>query len=164
MKSLLKDKTVLRALIFTELMILVTSIHHVYRLGLEPLIPAVALFTVPLLLMWWHSRGRDRLSSWVYAGYVGIVFFYFGIVDGFLDHVAKAVGLNNMTFLPGSDADVIETVYHLWSPEAGSIFYEATGIMTFVWGLAAMFFVFRFVRRTAIQSPATRNGVTEARA
>jgi hypothetical protein len=162
MKSALKDRTVLRALISTEIMILVTSIHHVYRLGLELLIPAIALLLIPIVLTWWYSRGPSRLPSLVFAAYAAGVFFYFGIVDGFLDHVLKAVGLDNTTFLPGSDAEVIETVFHLWSPEAGHLFYEATGILTFVFGLVAMFFTYSLVRRALIGRPATAIAVTEA--
>lgn len=154
MKSALKNRTVVLALISAEMMILTTSIHHVYRLGLELLIPAIALLSIPILLTLWYSRRAGRLPSIVFGIYAGAVFFYFGIVDGFLDHVVKAIGLENMTFLPGSDAEVIKTVFQLWSPEAGHVFYEATGILTFVFGLVAMFFAYMFVRVSLAKLPA----------
>ncbi len=86
----------------------------------------------------------------------------FGFVDGFLDHVIKALGLQNTTFLPGSDADVIKTVYHLWSPEAGHLFYESTGILTFVVGLGAIYFSYRFLRTTGTNSSPAKRVSSEA--
>ena len=51
------------------------------------------------------------------------------MLDGILDHVLKALGADNVTVLPGSDAHVVATVYSLWSPEASNLFYEGTGLV-----------------------------------
>jgi hypothetical protein len=156
MESLLKDQTAARALMWTEAMTVVTVVHHVYRLGMEVLIPSVILLALPVLLMWWYSHSASPVARWVYTVSAGLIFLYFGIIDGFLDHVLKAIGLQNTTFLPGSDADVIETVYHLWSPEAGHLFYESTGILTFAIGLGAIYFSYRFLRTAGTKSSAAR--------
>lgn len=133
-------------------MIAVTVVHHFYRLGMEVLIPSAVLLVLPALLMWWYRRRPSHAARWAYAVNAVLVFLYFGIIDGFLDHVLKALGLQNTTFLPGSDADVVETVYHLWSPEAGHLFYESTGILTFLVGLGAVYFSYRFLRTAGTKS------------
>jgi hypothetical protein len=162
MKSIWKDQSATRALIWTEAMTAATIVHHVYRLGMELLIPSVILLALPVLLMWWYSRSPSPVARWVYTVSASLIFFYFGIIDGFLDHVLKAIGLQNTTFLPGSDADVIATVYHLWSPEAGHLFYESTGILTFAIGLGAIYFSYRFLRTAGTKPPAARRDSAEA--
>jgi hypothetical protein len=156
MKSLFINQPATRALLWTEAMTAVTVVHHVYRLGMELLIPSVILLALPVLLMWWYSRSASPVARWVYTVSAGLIFFYFGIIDGFLDHVLKAIGLQNTTFLPGSDADVINTVYHLWSPEAGHLFYESTGILTFAVGLGATYFSYKFLRTAGTKPSADR--------
>ena len=80
------------------------------------------------------------------------------MIDGFLDHVLKALGLSHLTFLPGGDAEVVQTIFSLWSPQAGNIFYEGTGILTFVGSVFATLYLFQFIRRL---SHGTVNGATE---
>ncbi|MBT2538908.1 hypothetical protein [Arthrobacter sp. ISL-69] len=162
MKPLLKNPSVIRALMWTEAMIAVTVVHHVYRLGMEVLIASAILLVLPVLLMWWYRRRPSPATRWVYAVNAGLVFVYFGIIDGFLDHVLKALGLQNTTFLPGSDADIVKTVYHLWSPEAGHLFYESTGILTFVVGLGAIYFSYSFLRTTGTNSSPAKRISSEA--
>jgi hypothetical protein len=102
------------------------------------------------------------VARWVYAVNAGLIFLYFGIIDAFMDHVLKAIGLQNTTFLPGSDADVIKTVYHLWSPETGHLFYESTGILTFAVGLGAIYFSYKFLRTARTKPLAARKDSAEA--
>jgi len=78
-----------------------------------------------------------------YSAYSSLMFLWFGFIDGFMDHVVKAVGLQNTTFLPGGDAEVVKTVLSLWSPQAGNIFYEGTGILSSVAGFIAVFYLVR---------------------
>ena len=58
----------------------------------------------------------------------------------------KALGFQNTTFLPGGDAEVVKTVFSLWSPEAGHFFYEWTGILTFIVGVFAMYYGYKFIQ------------------
>lgn len=162
MSSIWKDLPATSALIWTEAMTAATVVHHVYRLGMELLIPSVMLLALPVLLMWWYSRSASPVARWLYTVGAGLIFLYFGIIDGFLDHVLKAIGLQNTTFLPGSDADVIKTVYHLWSPEAGHLFYESTGILTFAVGVGAIYFNYRFLRTAGNKPSATRRNSADA--
>jgi hypothetical protein len=155
-KTLLQDRSLTRAFIWTEVMIAVTVVHHVYRLGMEVVIPSIILLAIPVLLMWWYGRKASTMARWLYTLNTALVFLYFGIIDGFLDHVLKALGLQNTTFLPGSDAEVIETVYHLWSPDAGHLFYESTGILTFIVGLGATFFSYSFLRTAGTKASTAR--------
>jgi hypothetical protein len=125
-----------------------TSVHHFYRLGFEVLLPALVVIALPLVLMWWLRSSGSRVALWSYAVVNGLVFFWFGFIDGFLDHVLKALGLQNTTFLPGSEAEVVQTVFSLWSPQAGHVFYEGTGVLTAVAGFVAVYFCYRLVRHS----------------
>ena len=127
-------------------MTVVTSIHHVYRLGLEVVVPALVLLALPVLLLRWQKRSGSRVALWAYAGLNLLTFSWFAFVDGFLDHVVKALGLENTTFLPGGDEETVPTVFHLWSARAGDLFYEGTGILTFALGILAMGLTAAFVR------------------
>ena len=120
-----------KSLIAVVAMTVVTSIHHVYRLGLEVLVPALVLIALPILLLRWQRRSGTRVALWAYVGLSLSIFIWFAFLDGFLDHVIKALGLQNTTFLPGGDAETVPTVFHLWSTQAGDLFYEGTGILTF---------------------------------
>jgi hypothetical protein len=143
------------SLIAVAAMTVVTSIHHVYRLGLEVLVPALVLIALPVLLLRWQRRSGRRIALWAYAGLNLLTFSWFAFVDGFLDHVIKALGLQNTTFLPGGDAETVPTVFHLWSPQAGDLFYEGTGILTFALGLVAIGLTAAFVR-TSLSSNTDR--------
>jgi hypothetical protein len=134
------------SLVAVVAMTVVTSIHHVYRLGLEVLVPALVLIALPVLLLRWQRRSGTRVALGAYTGLSLSIFSWFAFLDGFLDHVIKALGLQNTTFLPGGDAETVPTVFHLWSTQAGDLFYEGTGILTFALGLVAMGFTAAFVR------------------
>jgi len=123
-----------------------TSVHHVYRLGPGLLIAALVVTVSPLALAAWYRSTRSAAALWSYAAVNLLIFGWFGFVDGFLDHVLKALGLQNTTFLPGGEAEVVRTVYTLWSPAAGNLFYEGTGVLTFAAGVVAMYYCYRLVR------------------
>ncbi|WP_412542962.1 hypothetical protein R8Z50_10910 [Longispora sp. K20-0274] len=123
--------------IATTAMTTATSIHHVFRLGAGLVIPAVLLIGLPIALVALYRRRASRPALYVYLALTGLVVVWFGIIDGFSDHVLKAAGLDNVTMLPGGDAPIVATVYHLWSPAATTWFYESTGILTAVASAAA---------------------------
>lgn len=107
-----------------------TGVHHVFRMGPMLIIPSLIALLLPIaLLMLWRRSGRGALLV-AYAVFAALIVFWFGVLDGFLDHAIKAMGLENLTFLPGSDAPVVATYYALWSQEATTFFYEATGVLT----------------------------------
>src|SRR5215208_286054 len=94
------------SLLSITLTVVITAIHHVYRLGPGPLVPvAIALVLLFAAIRWFDATG----NKWALAGYgtlSGLIFLWFGVIDGFLDHVLKAVGLGNLTFLPGSEEEI----------------------------------------------------------
>jgi hypothetical protein len=143
----LRGNTLAKLSLFSiTLTVVITAIHHVYRLGPGPLVPvAIALVLLFAAMRWFDATG----SKWALAGYGTLnvlIFLWFGVIDGFLDHVLKALGLGNLTILPGGEEEVVPTAYSLWSPEASYVFYEGTGILTFVVGLFAMYYGFRFIK------------------
>lgn len=147
--------------------VLMTTVHHVFRMGTEVLPAALVLLVAPPALLWWFRARRHRAAAWLYAGTAAFVVVWFGVVDGGADHVVKLLGLPNLTLLPGSDAEVVATVYSLWSPGASDAFYEWTGIATFLLSIPTTWFTYRFVQavqrdRGARTAQDDRSGTTVA--
>ncbi len=126
-----------------------TGIHHIFRLGPALLVPT--LIGIALAVGLWTLYGKTRRLGFLvgYGVFAALVVFWFGFLDGFLDHVAKAAGLENVTFLPGSEAEVVATAMQLWSQEASTAFYEGTGILSAILALltavATVAFIYREV-------------------
>jgi hypothetical protein len=131
----------------------VASIHHVYRLGPGVLIPAAIITVLPYLLLRRYRSSGSGVALWSYAGLAALIFLWFGIVDGFLDHVLKALGFQHTTLLPGGNATVVHTALSLWSPEAGNLFYEGTGILEFLLSAVAVYFCYRVLRQSRPERP-----------
>jgi hypothetical protein len=96
--------------------------------------------------MRWYASTKNTAIMKTYSLYSALMFTWFGFIDGFMDHVFKAVGLQNTTFLPGGEAEVVKTALSLWSPAAGNVFYEGTGILTFITGVVAMVYLIRMIQ------------------
>ncbi len=146
------------SLISITLTALITTIHHVFRDGLGLLVPGGILILLPYVLMRWITRTGNKWAVWIYGLYNVLIIVQFGVIDGFLDHVLKALGFSHLTFLPGGDAEVVKTFFSLWSPQAGNIFYEGTGILTFVGSFFATLYLYQFIRAL---SRSTSKGATE---
>jgi hypothetical protein len=110
--------------------LIATGIHHIFRLGPALILPTAIGMAVPFVLWVLYARTGKPALLWAYAAYAALVVFWFGFLDGFLDHVAKAAGMDNITFLPGSEEEVVATTIQLWSPSATTAFYEGTGILS----------------------------------
>jgi hypothetical protein len=123
-----------------------TAAHHVYRDGLGQLVLWVLIIVLPYTLMRWFTHSGKQWLVWTYVLYNVVVITQFGIVDGFLDHTLKALGFPHLTFLPGGDAEVVKTVFSLWSPQAGNLFYEGTGVLTFIGSVFATVSLYRWIR------------------
>ena len=146
MKEVFENKFARLALVSITLMMVVTSVHHVFRLGFGFLVPAMILTALPYALIRWYANSKNETILKSYSLFSALMFIWFGFIDGFMDHVFKAVGLQNTTFLPGGEAEVVKTVISLWSPEAGNIFYEGTGALTFIVGTIAMGYLIRMIQ------------------
>lgn len=127
--------------------LLATGIHHVFRLGVGLLVPTLIGLVLAMALWVLYSKSRPSSLLIAYGVFTALVVFWFGFLDGFLDHVAKAAGLDNITFLPGGEAEVVATVMQLWSQEASTAFYEGTGILSAILALVAAISTAAFVYR-----------------
>ena len=162
MKMHFENKYARLSLISITLMMFVTSVHHIFRLGYGLWIPTAILTALPYTLMRWYGSSRNTTILKAYSLLSALMFLWFGFIDGFLDHVFKAVGLQNTTFLPGGEAEVVKTALALWSPAAGNIFYEGTGILTFVVGVFAMGYLIKMIRSKHTADHLSQLGVTQS--
>jgi hypothetical protein len=126
---------------------IVTSVHHVYREGWELLVPSLLIVALPYLLIRWFRSTGSRTSLGIYGMFNAWLIASFGIVDGFLDHVVNAfVVLYAAT--SGQPVDRLERAFRVLPPTplVGDVLYEGTGILTFVAGLVAAYYGYRFIR------------------
>ena len=122
------------------LTLVATGVHHIFRLGPELILPMLIALTLATALWILYQRTEQRVFLLAYAVFTALIVFWFGFLDGFLDHVVKAAGLDNITFLPGSDEEIVATVYQLWSQETTSAFYEGTGVLSAFFALLTLVF------------------------
>lgn len=156
MNKILESKEARLSWVWITTMMVITSIHHVFRLGYE-LVPLTIVLTVlPYILMRWYASTRNTAVMKTYSVYNTLMFIWFGFIDGFMDHVVKAIGLQNTTFLPGGEAEVVQTALSLWSPQAGDFFYEGTGVLAAIAGFIAIYYLVRMiqVKHAADKAPA----------
>src|SRR5215208_3113259 len=91
MKLLIGNKYARLSLITITLTSIITSIHHIYRLGLGLLVPTIIVTLLPYVLMRWFTHTGNKGALWGYGLLTSLLFLWFGIIDGFLDHVIKAL-------------------------------------------------------------------------
>lgn len=131
-----------------------TGVHHIFRLGAGLILPTVIAIALAIVLWALYSKTRRVALLAAYGVFTALVVFWFGFLDGFLDHVVKAAGLENITFLPGSDAEVVATTMQLWSQQASNTFYKGTGILSAILALVTAVttgaFIYREMPRRAV--------------
>jgi len=156
MNKIFESKEARLSWVWITIMMVITSIHHVFRLGYELVPLTIGLTVLPYVLMRWYASTRNTAVMKTYSVYITLMFIWFGFIDGFMDHVVKAIGLQNTTFLPGGEAEVVQTALSLWSPQAGDFFYEGTGILASIAGFIAIYYLARMiqVKHAADKSPA----------
>lgn len=126
-----------------------TGVHHIFRLGIGLAVPTLIAIVLAIALWALYSKTRKLTLLATYGVFTALVVFWFGFLDGFLDHVVKAAGLDNVTFLPGSEAEIVATAMQLWSQEASSAFYEGTGILSAILALVTAVSTGVFIYREA---------------
>lgn len=134
-----------------------TGIHHIFRLGTELILPTAIGITVAVALWALYQRTGKLALLWLYGAYAALVVFWFGFLDGFLDHVAKAAGLDNITFLEGSDTEIVATKMQLWSQAATTAFYEGTGVLSALLALLTVIFTTLYLYRELPARRATQS-------
>ena len=131
-----------------------TGVHHIFRLGAGLIVPTLIAIALAMVLWALYSKTRRLALLAVYGVFTALVVFWFGFLDGFLDHVVKAAGLDNITFLPDSEAEVVATAMQLWSQQATTTFYEGTGILSAILALVTAVttgaFIYREVPRRSV--------------
>lgn len=146
-------------LVSTTVTTIAVAVHHIFRLGPELIIPSAILVSLPVVLLVVARARRSLVVSAVFAALVALIFIWFGVVDGVLDHLLKALGLENLTVLPGGEAEVVATYYSLGSPETSAAFYEATGLVEALASIVMLGFTAAFL---ASQISARRHTVLAA--
>jgi hypothetical protein len=146
MQQRFENKYARYSLVSVTAMMAFTSVHHIFRLGYELLIPSILLTALPYLLMRWYASSKNELILKSYSIFSALMFTWFGLIDGFLDHVVKALGLENVTFLPGGEAEVVKTALSFESPALSNLFYEGTGVLTFIAGAFAMVYLVKMIQ------------------
>jgi len=137
------QKTAALSLVSITLAGIITSAHHLYRLGFEVLIPALVIVFVPYLLMRWYRRSGSKLALWFYGVLNVLVISWFGVIDGFADHVVKAFGRYILTPLTGESVKIGSMIL---PPYEGDFFYEITGILTFIASAFATYYGIKMIR------------------
>ena len=146
MKNLIANKYATLSLISIMLTAIISASHHVFRDGLGQIVLFLIIILLPYVLIRWFTHTGTKWAVAIYGLYNILIIAGLGVVDGFLDHTLKALGFQHTTILPGGEAEVVKTVFSLWSPEAGNSFYEGTGILTFIGSVFATVYLFQFVR------------------
>jgi hypothetical protein len=142
-------KNAIRSVISVTLTSILTTIHHVFRLGLGSLPMWIPIIMVPIGLATLYKRSRFRnkwlLAAYGFASYA--VILWFGIVDGLFDHTFRVLGLDNITWLPGGNVEIVETAFRIGSAETSHWIFQITGSFVFIASLFALFFTTRFILR-----------------
>jgi hypothetical protein len=141
------SKFMLVSLVSITITSLVTTIHHVYRMGFEVLIPFSIITILPIVAIQLYRHREQRWILWGYGFLNTVIFVWFGFIDGFLDHTLKALGIQNVTFLEGSDEAVVKTAFSLGSPELSNFFYEVTGVITFIASVVAIYYTYQLLHK-----------------
>ena len=116
------------ALVSALITIAFAGVHHIFRLGPEFIVPTLVITALELVAGWRIRRSASKIALWALVALNSLIFVWFGVIDGILDHVLKALGLDHITLLPGGEEEIVDTYFQLGSVEASSAFYEWTGV------------------------------------
>jgi hypothetical protein len=131
----------LRSLLGIESLSLITSIHHLVKLGTPFLLLALLTISLPILFMGWFLKNHKGTARWAYIITVALIILSFGLVDGLWNHTLKMI----VFFLRGADD---ANMAGLPFPPVGSVFHEITGVLQFVTAIFGAYFGYQFVVNT----------------
>src|SRR6266508_2205235 len=146
MKNLIANKYATLSLISIMLTAIISASHHVFRDGLGQIVLFLIIILLPYVLIRWFTHTGTKWAVAIYGLYNILIIAGLGVVDGFLDHTLKALGVQHTTILPGGEAEVVKTVFSLWSPAAGNSFYECTCMLTVIRSGSATVNLYQVVR------------------
>lgn len=141
------EKYFTRSLVSTMLTGTLTSFHHAYELGPLALLLALVVVALPALSMRRFIQTGSTAALWSYRLLTAWLVIGFGMADGLWNHIIKTLGFYYV-LLPahGGDAKVVERTFSILPPEVGNFLFEGTGILTFVAGLFAAYYGYKFAR------------------
>lgn len=148
MRQIQDIRFALPSLIFSLLMGLTTTVHHLHAgLFLHPDGAALHVVLIEIIFMpatylslSIYVRHRKLLALWIYFGIAALGFVFLGLYEGGWNHTVKL-----LAFLRIDSADTNLTTlfpadnFHLW-------FYEITGTLTLLVALTATYYTFRLFR------------------
>ena len=131
------------SLLSIELTAAVTTVHHLYKLGLGAFGLGTVLIGFPIAFLLWFRSTKRGLPLILY-GLVNLwIIIGFGIVDGFWDSTIKVYFANY--FFTSSR-------YFIRLP-LGSYLFEVTGVLTFVASLFAAYYSYKFITTVITEKP-----------
>lgn len=140
-------KNAIRSVITVALTSILTSLHHIFRLGLGSIPMWIPVIMLPIGLATLYKRSQFK-NKWLLGAYglvSYVIIFWFGIVDGLFDHTFRVLGLDNITWLPGGDVEIIQTAFQIGSAETSHWIFQITGAFVFIVSLFALFYTTRFI-------------------
>lgn len=142
------EKYATRSLVSTLLTGILTSGHHAYEIGYKALVLALVIVVLPALSMRRFRQTGSKAALWVYRLLTAWLVIGFGLADGLWNHLIKTLGFYYV-LLPahGGDAKLVERTFSILPPEVGNFLFEGTGILTFVAGLFAAYYGYKFAQQ-----------------
>lgn len=149
MKYALNDYGVL-SLISVIATAVFTSIHHVYEIGFLAVALVLLFIVSPILLMQQYRKTGKKVFLWLYGLLNTWLVIGFGLVDGLFNHTLKLLSfqVHALLALHGGSTKAVEKAFE------GNLIYEGTGVLTFVAGIFAAYYGYKFIR-TNKQSKST---------
>ncbi|MDP2036142.1 MAG: hypothetical protein Q8L04_02080 [Ignavibacteria bacterium] len=127
-----------------------TFVHHFYEIGFLAVILVLLFIVTPILLMQQLRNTRKKVFLWLYGLLNTWLVIGLGLVDGLFNHTFKLLSfqVHVLLALHGGSTKVVEKTFE------GNLIYEGTGVLTFVTGIFAAYYGYKFIR-TGLQSSST---------
>ncbi len=127
-----------------------TSIHHFYEIGFLAVVLVLLFIVAPILLMQQFRNTGKKVLLWIYGLLNTWLVIGLGLVDGLFNHTMKLLSfqVHALLTLHGGSTKAVEKTFE------GNLIYEGTGVLTFVTGIFAAYYGYKFIR-TSVRSYST---------
>jgi hypothetical protein len=130
-------KQSLISIIFT---VILASVTHAYQFGYRAFVAGGILIIILGMLNIFYQRNKNKMLIVLYALLNAWVIVGFGIINGFWNHAFKVF----LTYLHNGYLPPLLAGLFL-DPKIGSVFFEGTGILTFVASMFATYYIFKMI-------------------
>ncbi len=119
-----------------------TSIHHFYEVGFLAVVLVLLFIVFPIFLMQQFRNTRKKVFLWLYGLLNTWLVIGLGLVDGLFNHTIKFLNLqvHALLALHGGSTKAVEKAFE------GNLIYEGTGVLTFVTGIFAAYYGYKFIQ------------------